>query len=236
MNYEKIYFKIINNRKLNSFNGYTECHHIIPRSLGGSDDKDNLVNLSAREHFICHLLLTKIYTEKSKQAKMIRAAMMMFCESSNQQRYFSSHTYQKLREHFSMIQSESQSGIKNSQHNTVWIFHELIGPKKVDLKLLCQYIDQGWFKGRSLTFCKSIKIKEKREKTIKKKVDSTLKIKAEAEQYFDLFKNGNYESLREFARKIYPKSHVYLTKIWKLYIPDYCDFVKQGKKFNSKIL
>ena len=62
MNYYKIYYSIIESRKRNKYVGYTECHHILPRCLGGSDDKDNLVNLSAKEHFICHLLLTKMYT------------------------------------------------------------------------------------------------------------------------------------------------------------------------------
>lgn len=38
---------------------YTEKHHIIPRSMGGKDTKENLVVLTAREHYIAHLLLTK---------------------------------------------------------------------------------------------------------------------------------------------------------------------------------
>lgn len=39
---------------------YFETHHIVPKSLGGTDDKNNLVNLTAREHYIAHLLLVKI--------------------------------------------------------------------------------------------------------------------------------------------------------------------------------
>lgn len=42
--------------------GYTENHHIIPRSLGGTNSKINLVRLTAREHFVCHILLTKMTT------------------------------------------------------------------------------------------------------------------------------------------------------------------------------
>ena len=64
MNYKKIYDTIIEKRKEKPFVGYTECHHILPRCLGGNDDNDdndNLVDLSAREHFICHLLLTKFF-------------------------------------------------------------------------------------------------------------------------------------------------------------------------------
>lgn len=43
-----------------------ETHHIIPRSLGGSNDKHNKVILTAREHFICHLLLRKMTSGKDK--------------------------------------------------------------------------------------------------------------------------------------------------------------------------
>ena len=56
--YTRWYYAIIiaaqsQNRKKN--NGvYYENHHILPKSLGGDNSKDNLVNLTAREHFICH--------------------------------------------------------------------------------------------------------------------------------------------------------------------------------------
>jgi hypothetical protein len=58
--YTKWYYNIINNRKLNIYDGYTENHHIIPKCLGGMDNNDNIVSLSAREHYVCHLLLTKM--------------------------------------------------------------------------------------------------------------------------------------------------------------------------------
>jgi DNA-binding XRE family transcriptional regulator len=61
--YTKWYVNIITQAKLdvnNRIEGYFEKHHIIPRSMGGTDAKDNIVKLTAREHFICHLLLTKM--------------------------------------------------------------------------------------------------------------------------------------------------------------------------------
>lgn len=59
--------------------GYKEKHHIIPRSLGGSDSKENLVALTLREHFIVHILLCKFTINKSR-IKMLNAlhAMMFF--------------------------------------------------------------------------------------------------------------------------------------------------------------
>lgn len=95
MNYLKIYNEIIENRKLNKYYGYTEMHHIIPRCMNGTDDKENLVALSAREHFICHLLLTKIYP---KNTDLVYAFNNMFMSSDNQERYLpSSHWYEYKR-------------------------------------------------------------------------------------------------------------------------------------------
>jgi len=63
MNYQKIYNQIIERAKTRQLKGYFERHHIIPKCIGGSNNKDNLVNLTAREHFLCHLLLCEIYPD-----------------------------------------------------------------------------------------------------------------------------------------------------------------------------
>lgn len=70
--YKKWYYQIIDRSNNRCINGYTEKHHIIPKSLGGSNSKDNLAILTAREHFICHWLLTKMTLGESR-AKMIYA-------------------------------------------------------------------------------------------------------------------------------------------------------------------
>lgn len=56
--------------------GYLESHHIIPKSLGGSNDISNKVSLTPKEHYICHLLLTKM-VEGVAQRKMWYAHYMM---------------------------------------------------------------------------------------------------------------------------------------------------------------
>lgn len=66
MNYQKIYDSIINRAKLRGLNKkllnyYTEKHHIIPRCIGGFDEDSNYVLLTAKEHYLCHYLLHKIY-------------------------------------------------------------------------------------------------------------------------------------------------------------------------------
>lgn len=66
--YRKVYYQIINKAKLRgldkkSLNYYVEIHHIIPKCLGGTDDKDNLVALTYREHIICHKILCRLYPD-----------------------------------------------------------------------------------------------------------------------------------------------------------------------------
>lgn len=68
--YTKWYFEIINNGYTIKPNDgvYYERHHIIPKSLNGSDSKSNLIFLTARQHFICHLLLIKMTYGKQKRS------------------------------------------------------------------------------------------------------------------------------------------------------------------------
>ena len=75
--YTRWYNLIITNAKNRvNLDGYRERHHIIPKSLGGSNDSTNIVVLTAREHFICHLLLVKM-TEGDNKRKMVNAAWGM---------------------------------------------------------------------------------------------------------------------------------------------------------------
>lgn len=65
MNYDRIYKALIDKRRKTPLkDGYKEHHHIIPKSMGGSDDFDNMVYLTAREHFVAHLLLARIHGGK----------------------------------------------------------------------------------------------------------------------------------------------------------------------------
>lgn len=73
------YNQLIDRAKSRSFpkHEYSEKHHIIPRSLGGSNKKDNIVKLSAREHYIAHLLLYKFQADPKNKGKMAFALVYM---------------------------------------------------------------------------------------------------------------------------------------------------------------
>lgn len=80
MNYQKHYDALMNRAKNRLLEGYCETHHIIPRCMGGTDHLDNLVDLSAEEHYVAHQLLVKIYPENRKLAF---AAQMMTVKSDS---------------------------------------------------------------------------------------------------------------------------------------------------------
>lgn len=54
-----------------------EIHHILPRSLGGTDDAENLVPLTLKEHWVCHKLLIKCLKDKVHTGKMRSALKIM---------------------------------------------------------------------------------------------------------------------------------------------------------------
>ena len=149
MNYAKIYDTIIERRKTDIPTGYVEEHHIVPRSLGGPDDKNNLVKLTAKEHFICHLLLTKMYKNGSNEYyKMCSAFLMMLIKGNKQERYISSRKYEKLKVEFSKRMAVLQSGKNNSQYGTKWIFNEILKECKKVAK--DSILEDGWQNGRIL--------------------------------------------------------------------------------------
>ena len=62
--YYKWYDHLIDRARNRTIEGYVERHHIVPRSLGGTDEESNLVELTAREHVIAHMLLPRFVENK----------------------------------------------------------------------------------------------------------------------------------------------------------------------------
>ena len=97
MDYNNLYNNLIANAKSrNTPKGkgvIVESHHIVPTACGGVDTKNNKVNLTLREHYICHLLLAKIFKGTEYYAKMCRAVVAMSQRGSK-----NSRAYAKIRE------------------------------------------------------------------------------------------------------------------------------------------
>lgn len=58
---------------------YHERHHILPRSIGGSDEDSNLIDLYPKEHFEAHRLLAE---ENPENEKLLFAWWIMSTKSS----------------------------------------------------------------------------------------------------------------------------------------------------------
>jgi len=60
MNYAAHYEKLIARARSRTLTGYKERHHVLPRCMGGDDSPQNLVELTAEEHYVAHQLLCKM--------------------------------------------------------------------------------------------------------------------------------------------------------------------------------
>ena len=99
--------------------GYSENHHIIPKCLGGTDSKDNTIFLTAREHFICHLLLVSMVLGQSKH-KMAYALNRMLTFSTKHNRYIpSSKLYELSRKYRSEAIANTHKGIPESAESNL---------------------------------------------------------------------------------------------------------------------
>jgi len=111
MNYQKIYNNLIDRALSRISNGYVEKHHIVPRCLGGTDAKENIVNLYPEEHYLAHLLLCKLNKGNSK---LLYAAMNMTSGSMINNGKRNNKAYGWLRRHY----AESISGDNNPSRRT----------------------------------------------------------------------------------------------------------------------
>jgi hypothetical protein len=103
----------MSSRKSKSLNGnYCEKHHIIPKSLGGSDDFENLVLLTAREHYIAHLLLIKMTTGEDKMKMSFALRCMSNFKNKYHRRYVPSSKIYEIEKKYA-VQATS---LKNTGH------------------------------------------------------------------------------------------------------------------------
>lgn len=118
--YKKWYDNIIEiAKKRKTVEGYKEKHHILPRCLGGKDNKENIIELTAREHFICHWLLIKCAENTYVKRKMQYAFGALMRNGKNNDRKLSSRQYNIIRTQISLARKghkhTKETRIKMSQ-------------------------------------------------------------------------------------------------------------------------
>ena len=140
MDYRKVYMKIISNSiketknglrpwcrsQKKKFSGYYEFHHILPKSLFPlwAKRSSNVVALTAREHFFCHQLLTKIYPGKKMFFALLRLShSSTYCVKSSRQ-------YNLIQKQHSELQKEIWKNKTNEEKET-FIKNRKISQKQI---------------------------------------------------------------------------------------------------------
>lgn len=109
MDYHGFYRRLIERARRRVLDGYVERHHVVPRCLGGSDKRSNIVQLTAEEHYVAHQLLVQIHPENFG---LVWAAIGM--TNSSGKMFRGNKRYGWLRRKFSVGLSERMKGRKAS--------------------------------------------------------------------------------------------------------------------------
>jgi hypothetical protein len=118
--YKTWHDNIIANGKNRVLDCYKEKHHILPKSLGGNNKRSNLVELTAREHFMVHMLLCKFTQGKEKHKMLYAFHAMKYIKSKGRDYKINSRIAENLilqlkhSEKTKLKMSESKKGNKNA--------------------------------------------------------------------------------------------------------------------------
>jgi len=158
---------IIANAQSRVLDCYKEKHHILPRCLGGNNKKENLVELTAKEHFIVHMLLCK-FTKGITQEKMIYASWLMSQYKKNGRNYkVNSILYESLKIKRSVLISkllkgnkfclgkkvskETKQKLSKIRKELIWVNNN-IKSKRIKKNELQNYLDIGYKLGRDKNY------------------------------------------------------------------------------------
>lgn len=120
MNYKKIYNSLVTRavsrkklRRTQEGYVYYEKHHILPRCLGGTDDKSNIILLTAEEHWVAHLLLVKMYPGN--------VSLIYACQAMSMAGGYNQRTTNKLfgwirRKYADIISSKHKGRVLSDEH------------------------------------------------------------------------------------------------------------------------
>lgn len=124
MNYQKIYNQIIERAKkenrVKNKGIYYEAHHIVPKCMEGEgkyhqwNSHPNIILLTPREHFLCHMLLCRIYPDNEK----LKYALWSMCNKNDLKKLsynITPKTYEMLKHQQSEVHRKNRIGKKHSE-------------------------------------------------------------------------------------------------------------------------
>jgi len=204
--YYKLYKNIIlKAKKETRFKGcgiYYESHHIFPKSLYPLyiKSKHNLVLLTAKEHYVCHHLLTK-FTSGTNKVKMTYSFWRMIHTEKQSQR-ITAKVYESVKRQIVLLQIE-----KLSRNDNTFTFK---GCKHSDESL--KQISIASIKTNKIKTAKSIKriknLLSDNEYTFLKMVNNRVHIKCKCGNEFDIHRQYITPSkfTSKLCKKCFPKT------------------------------
>lgn len=208
MNYKLVYQKIIDNAKKQNRTRendvYYEEHHIIPKCMGGGNEPDNLVLLTFREHFICHLLLVKIHYSNHKLVFALNA----FCQNERT----TSRMYEKVRIlYVNMLKNNSEwkNKISKTMCKKIWMKRESDNKCiRVFENEIESFKNEGYVIGRIISSRKSPSEETKKKisesnmgRPACKKAIETLIKKQKGKTYEELYGRKKAKKLKDLRRE-----------------------------------
>lgn len=199
--YYKWYMKImqsVQSKNRTRKNGEFDLHHIIPKSMGGSNAKTNLVYLTHREHFIAHVLLVKCVAKpyiykmvsalvrfkhkatSSRSYALYKTTISRYSKGEYNQSYGKIWCYNKqtldimfiLKTEFSKLDPELYvKGLpyqRGGYRDRIWVHKD--GRRAAIFKSeLDHYLDNGWVRGRNMNFGRDHMVKMSSKRHTKEK-------------------------------------------------------------------
>lgn len=196
MNYKNIYTQLIERsrteKRVKHQGIYYEEHHIVPKCLGGTNDPENLVLFTAREHFIAHWLLTKIYPNEPSIIFAFNSFSMKLHGATNHigqiDSYSTSRNYERARIKIVELMKTDINPFREynkSLFDTTYVNNGIIS-KRIKKTELQKYMDSGWVRGR-IKFKRIKPTAETRQKMSKSK-----KGRPANQGSIDFFKNNKH--------------------------------------------
>lgn len=135
MNYVHHYESLMQKAKNrdSKFLSYTETHHIVPKSENGTDEDSNLVELTAREHFLAHWLLYRANPEiKSRAFSFWRMCNGRGSCPIEEWPVISSRAYEEARQAHSDSISKLLTGVKKTNEHIEKVRAKVTGQKRTE--------------------------------------------------------------------------------------------------------
>ena len=150
------YIEIINNNldtrgRFACGDEYHETHHVVPKCMNGTDEKSNLIDLFAREHFEAHRLLA-IENPDNKKLQLAYVCMS-FVKNDKEKRYrLTADEYEQAR----IACSKATSG----ENNPFYGNHSQVGENHPRAKAVyCPELDEYFWGAKEAQdkygFCKA---------------------------------------------------------------------------------